>query len=111
MSVGQSFNLEDPSKQEQIRRGSHEYVREIGKHGAYRTKPYIHESYPKVMDRTPAPQRAAFKEENEFERARREWETNQTESIVGDKAQEEAWLAKHREPEAVENKTKKGKAA
>ena len=37
-----NFNMEDPAKQEQIRRGTHEYIPTAGKHGAYVRSVYKH---------------------------------------------------------------------
>lgn len=55
-----NFNVDDPVKQEQIRRGSHEYVPTAGKHGAYLPKAYVHQDYPKMMGKWPKPQHKDF---------------------------------------------------
>lgn len=93
------MNLQDPAKVERIRRGSHAYIQGEGRHGIYVERPYIHQSYPKVMDKTPAPQRKDFKGKPDadllFENARKEWDDLQTSSIVTSKAEEETWIAKH----------------
>lgn len=101
-----NFNMDDPSKQEQVRRGSHEYIPGEGKHGVYVPRDYLHREYPKVMDRTPAPQRKQFKSDQELELARQEWDAACRASIVNSKAEEEAWLAAN-----GQEKQKKSKAA
>ena len=59
MATG-NFNMEDPAKQEQIRRGHHEYVAGEGKHGAYKPRVYKHQEYPKMMLKTPRPEQKDF---------------------------------------------------
>ena len=44
-----NFNMEDPAKQEQIRRGHHEYIPTAGKHGTYVQRQYKHQEYPKML--------------------------------------------------------------
>jgi hypothetical protein len=94
-----NFNQEDPAKQEAIRRKSHEYVEGGGRHGVYKEKPYIHQEYPKVMDKTPAPKRVDFKGKEQIdlllENATREWDELQKASIVNNAAEEERWLEEH----------------
>lgn len=43
------FNIEDPAKQEKIRRESHEFQADAGRLGTYVAKPYAHREYPKVV--------------------------------------------------------------
>jgi hypothetical protein len=94
-----NMNMDDASKQEKIRRGPHAYVTGEGRHGTYVERPYLHQEYPKVMDKTPAPQLKDFKGKPDadllFENARKEWDDLQTASIVTSKAEEEAWIARH----------------
>jgi len=96
MATGGNFNMEDPGKQEQIRRGSHEYVSTEGRHGTYRPKPYKHQEYPKMMGKFPRPQLKDFKGkpdgQTSFEAAMRDWDSAMTASIVNSKAEELAWL-------------------
>ena len=100
-----NFNIEDPRVQETIRRKNHEYVEGGGSHGRYVERPYLHQEYPKVMDRTPFPQLADFKGKPDaeilLENARREWDTLQTASTVKSKAGEEKWLAEHKDDPVV----------
>lgn len=94
-----SFNLPDPTEQEKIRRGSHEYKADGGVHGRYVKTTYIRQEYPKVMDKTPYPQLKDFlgkiDAEILLEHARKQWDTRQTASIVNNKAEEENWIAEH----------------
>ncbi len=96
-----SFNLPDPTEQERIRRGSHEYKAEQGVHGRYVKKEYIHQEYPKVMDKTPCPQLKDFKGQSDpeilLEHARKRWDERCIASIVKNRAEEEAWIDEHRE--------------
>ena len=98
-----NFNMEDPSKQEAIRRAPHEYIPTAGKHGAYVPKPYRHQEYPKMMGKWPKPEYKNFKKQNgveipsdialaQFQAAMQEWDTAMTQSIVNSKAEEQAWL-------------------
>lgn len=95
MATG-NFNLEDPAKQEVIRRGHHEYVPTAGKHGSYVPKPYKHQEYPKMMGKWERPLYAAFKGKPEadklFEEATREWDRAMNLSVVNSKAEELQWL-------------------
>ena len=88
---GPNFNMEDPAKQEAIRRKSHAYVPTEGVHGRYVEKPYLHQEYPKVMDSSPAPQRKQFASEAEFETAFREWDNRVAASTVHSKSEEAAF--------------------
>lgn len=98
-----NFNMEDPAKQEAIRRGPHEYVSGEGKHGTYKPKAYRHQEYPKMLGKYPRPLLADFKQVNgvaipgdlalqNFQRALLEWDQAMTASIVNSKAEEVAWL-------------------
>lgn len=94
-----NFNIQDASVQEKIRRGPHAYVEGEGRHGTYVERPYVHQEYPKYMDRTPRPVIAQFKGKPEaqqlFEEACKEWESKLQASIVNSKAEEEAWKKKN----------------
>jgi hypothetical protein len=107
------FNVKDPAVQEKIRRGSHEYVPGAGRHGEYVPSTYLHQEYPKVMDRTPAPIRKAFKTDDEFKAAVADWEEDQKNSTVKNKSEEDRWLAAHGKKPATSEATaapaKKGK--
>lgn len=65
------MNMEDPTLQEKIRRGSHEYVPGDGRHGTYKPKAYVHQEYPKFMVR------------------------DDEKSIVRSRVEEDAWIATH----------------
>lgn len=111
MGVTGNFNMEDPNKQEKIRRGSHEYVPGAGKHGTYVEKPYLHQGYPKVMGSVPAPMRSAFAAgeggNTLFEEARKAWDDDARRNTVNSKPEEEAWLSAHAPKEAKAVKTSK----
>ena len=96
MASGGNFNLEDPVKQEQIRRGSHEYIASAGKHGTYVSKPYKHQDYPKMMGKFPQPQLKDFKgqpdAQGRFDAAMREWNNAMSATVVYSKSEEQAWL-------------------
>jgi|SRR5712664_1561010 len=100
-------NIEDPAKQEKIRRGPHQFVHDPskGQFGIYVEKPYHHQEYPKVMDKTPCPQLKDFKGKPDadilLDNARKEWDTLQTQSIVHNKAEEEKWLDEHKDDQAL----------
>lgn len=98
-------NMEDPAAQERIRRGSHSYDPAEGKHGAYVTKPYRFQAYPKMMARIERPDRKAFKTELDHEAAVREWQTEMDKSIVQNVAEEKAWLATNEAPEPAAAKS------
>jgi hypothetical protein len=91
-----NFNLEDPAKQEQIRRGHHEYIPTAGKHGSYVARPYKHQEYPKMMGKFPRPQLAAFKGkpdgERLFEEATKEWDSAMVATTVNSAAEAQVWL-------------------
>lgn len=94
-----SYNLPDPSEQERVRRGSHEYISDGGVHGRYKAKSYKWQEYPKTMDRTPYPQLKDFAGKHDaeilLEHARKMWDTRQTGSIVNNETEEKDWLAAH----------------
>jgi len=103
MANGGNFNMDDPAKQEQIRRGSHEYVPTAGKHGSYIPKPYKHQEYPKMLGKYPQPKQADFLTVNgvavpgdialaNFQNAMTEWDRAMTASVVNNKAEEQQWL-------------------
>lgn len=98
-----NWNVDDPAVQEQIRRGSHEYVPTEGKHGMYRPKPYKHQEYPKMMGNLPRPEFKDFIRQNgvdvsrdlataNFQAAMVEWDRVMSASIVHSKAEELSWL-------------------
>jgi len=98
-----NMNMDDPSKQEAIRRGSHEYIPTAGKHGSYVPKPYRHQEYPKMLGKWPKPEQKDFLKVNgvampgdvalaNFQAAMAEWDRAMTASIVNSKQEEVAWL-------------------
>lgn len=98
-----SFNMEDPAKQESIRRGHHEYLPTAGKHGTYVPKQYRHQEYPKMMGKWPRPEFRDFKKQNgvdipgdvalqQFQAAVTEWDRAMTLSTVNSRAEETQWL-------------------
>ena len=102
MSTG-NFNMEDPAKQEQIRRGHHEYIPTAGKHGTYVPKQYKHQEYPKMMGKTPRPEFKNFIRQKgveipqeiavqQFNNALEEWDRYMASSVVNSKAEETQWL-------------------
>ena len=102
MATG-NFNMDDPSKQEAVRRGSHEYIPTAGKHGTYVPKPYRHQEYPKMMGKWPKPEYKDFRKQNgveipgdialaQFQNAVTEWDRAMTASVVNNKAEEAQWL-------------------
>lgn len=94
-----SYNLPDPTEQERVRRGSHEYRSDGGVHGRYMPKPYVHQEYPKIMDKTPFPQLKDFAGKHDaeilLEHARKMWDTKQMASQVNNVREEKEWLAAH----------------
>lgn len=95
--------MDDPAKQEQIRRGSHEYIATAGKHGTYVPKPYRHQEFPKMMLKDPAPQMKDFLKQNgveiprdlataQYQTAMQEWDRAMSASVVNSKAEEQQWL-------------------
>lgn len=88
-------------QQERIRRGPHEYVQGGDGKMTYVAVPPSHHEYPKVMDKTPVPKLKDFKGKPDaqllFENALKEWDEGQKASIVHNKAQEDAWLAEHKD--------------
>lgn len=102
MATG-NFNMEDPGKQEAIRRGPHEYIPTAGKHGTYVPKQYRHQEYPKMMGKWPKPELKDFLKVNgvsmpqdvaaaNYQAAMTEWDQLMSASIVNSKAEESAWL-------------------
>jgi hypothetical protein len=102
MATG-NFNMDDPSKQEAIRRGSHEYIATAGKHGTYVPKPYRHQEYPKMMGKWPKPEYKQFVKVNDvaipgdialknFQDAMTDWDRAMSASVVNSKAEETQWL-------------------
>jgi hypothetical protein len=98
-----NFNMDDPAKQEAIRRGHHRYEPTQGKHGTYVPTQYRHQEYPKMMGTWPKPEYAQFKKQNgvdipgdlalqQFQAAMQEWDRLMTGSIVNSKAEETQWL-------------------
>src|SRR5579859_1235695 len=104
MATG-NFNMEDPSKQETIRRGHHEYIPTAGKHGTYVPRQYdrAKNEYPKMMGTTKRPEQKDFLKVNGVEIPREialqnwqaavvEWDRYMTNSVVHSKAEETQWL-------------------
>ena len=102
---GGNFNMDDPSKQEAIRRGHHEYIATDGKHGTYVPRAYNREKneYPKMMLKAPRPQLADFQKVNgvsipgdvalaNWQNAVVDWDRAMTASVVHSKAEETQWL-------------------
>jgi len=98
-----NFNMDDPAKQEQIRRGNHEYMPTAGKHGTYVARPFKQQEYPKMMGKYPRPEFKDFLSNNgveiprdiaaaQFNAAFAEWDRAMTNSIVHSKAEETQWL-------------------
>jgi len=103
MGAAGNFNMDDPAKQESIRRGHHRYEPTQGKHGTYVPAQYKHQEYPKMMGRWAKPEYAQFKKQNgvdipgdiasqQFQAAMQEWDRLMTGSIVNNKAEEQQWL-------------------
>jgi hypothetical protein len=106
MPGGGSFNMDDPAKQEQIRRGPHEYVASEGKHGLYKPVAAVFREFPKMMGKWPKPEYKNFAVQNgvtipgdialqNFQAAMIEWDRAMTTSIVNNKAEERQWLQEH----------------
>lgn len=98
-----TMNMDDPAKQEAIRRGHHEYIPTAGKHGSYVPKQYRHQEYPKMMGKFPKPEYKDFRKQNgveipadvaqaQFQSAMQEWDRAMSASIVNSKAEEAQWL-------------------
>lgn len=98
-----NFNMEDPSKQEQIRRGHHEYIPTAGKHGAYAPRIYKHQEYPKMMGKAPKPQEKDFLTANgvsiprdlalaNYQVAMQDWDRYMESTTVQNAAEEKQWL-------------------
>jgi hypothetical protein len=98
-----NFNMDDPSKQEAIRRGHHEYIPTAGKHGSYVPKQYRHQEYPKMLGTWAKPAMENFTKQNgvqipqdlalqQFQAAMTEWDRAMSNSVVKSKAEEAQWL-------------------
>lgn len=103
MGAARNFNMDDPAKQESIRRGHHEYIPTAGKHGSYVPKQYKHQEYPKMMGKWPKPEQKEFYKVNgvaipgdialaNYQSAMAEWDRLMNSSIVNSKAEEQQWL-------------------
>ena len=95
-----NMNMDDPGKQEAIRRGHHEYIPTMGKHGSYVPKQYNREKneYPKMMGKWPRPQLKDFpgpEGQVKFEAAMHEWDRAMELSVVQNKAEETQWKREH----------------
>jgi hypothetical protein len=97
------MNMDDPAKQEAIRRGHHRYEPGVGKHGTYVPAQYKHQEYPKMMGKRPRPELKQFLTVNgvsipqeiasaQFQAAMTAWDQAMTASTVNSKAEEVAWL-------------------
>jgi hypothetical protein len=104
MATG-NFNMEDPVKQETIRRGHHEYVPTAGKHGSYVPRQYDRSKneYPKMLGKWPKPEMKDFLKVNgvsvptdiaqqQHQAALQDWDRAMSNSIVNNKAEEAQWL-------------------
>jgi hypothetical protein len=100
-----NMNMDDPAKQEQIRRGTHEYIPTAGKHGSYVARQYDRSKneYPKMMAKFPRPEMKDFRKQNgvdipgdlalqQYQAAMQDWDRAMTASIVNSKAEEQQWL-------------------
>lgn len=101
--MNSNFNMDDPAKQEQIRRGHHRYDPAVGKHGIYVPAAYKHQEYPKMMGTWPRPEFKHFKKQNgvdipqdiaaaQYQAAMKEWDDAMSASVVNSKAEESQWL-------------------
>lgn len=101
--MASNFNMEDPAKQEAIRRGPHRYEPAAGKHGTYVPTVYKHQEYPKMMGKWPKPELKNFLTQNgvaipvaqaqeQWQAAMIEWDRLMSNSVVNSKAEEQAWL-------------------
>jgi hypothetical protein len=97
--------MDDPSRQEQVRRGHHEYIATAGKHGSYVPRQYDRSKneYPKMMGTWPKPEYKDFRKQNgveipgdlalqQYQLAMQEWDRLMTNSIVNSKSEETQWL-------------------
>ena len=99
-----NLNMEDPAKQEQIRRGPHRYEPTAGKHGSYVPTVYKHQEYPKMMGKWRKPELKQFTKSEggvvvspqmadaNYQAALKEWNEAMNASIVHSKAEEVQWL-------------------
>jgi hypothetical protein len=100
-----NMNMDDPSRQEEVRRGHHEYIATAGKHGSYVPRQYDRSKneYPKMMGTWPKPEYKDFRKQNgveipgdlalqQYQLAMQEWDRLMTNSIVNSKSEETQWL-------------------
>jgi hypothetical protein len=100
-----NMNMDDPSRQEQVRRGHHEYIATAGKHGSYVPRQYDRSKneYPKMMGTWPKPEYKDCRKQNgveipgdlalqQYQLAMQEWDRLMTNSIVNSKSEETQWL-------------------
>lgn len=98
-----NFNMDDPAKQEAIRRGHHEYLPTAGKHGSYVPRQYQHQEYPKMLGKWPQPEMKDFLKVKgvsipgdlalqNFQAAMVEWDRKMTSSTVNGPDEEAQWL-------------------
>lgn len=105
MAQSGNFNMEDPTKLEAIRRGTHEYIPTAGKHGSYVPRQYDRSKneYPKMMGKQPKPEQKDFLKVNgvsipgdialqNYQTAMAEWDRYMTSTIVNGPAEEKQWL-------------------
>src|SRR6266498_3445857 len=101
--AGGNFNMEDPGKQEQVRRGHHRYEPTAGKHGTYVPTQYKHQEYPKMLGKWPKPELKNFLVVNgvaipqdhalqQWQTAIAEWDRAMSSSVVNSRQEEQLWL-------------------
>jgi len=118
MASAGNFNIDDPAKQEKIRREPHEYIPTAGRHGAYRPKPYDREAneFPKMAaslakdskgrPKYPRPELKDFltqrgvsipleAAQTQHEQAVKAWDDFCTRSICANQSQVDEWLKIH----------------
>lgn len=99
-----NMNMEDPSVQEKVRRGHHDYIPTAGKHGAYVPTQYdrTKNEYPKMMGTDPQPQLKDFQKVKgvaipgdialaNWQNAVTEWDRYMSSSIVHNAEEEAQW--------------------
>jgi hypothetical protein len=96
--------MEDPAKQEQIRRGPHRYEPSAGRHGSYVPTTYKHQEYPKMLGKWPKPELKQFTKteagvivsaqiaDANYQAALKTWNDAMEASVVNSKAEEVQWL-------------------
>lgn len=99
--------MEDPAKQESIRRGHHEYIPTAGKHGAYAPKVYKHQEYPKMLGKFAKPEQKDFLVSaggvsipqdlalQNYNVALSDWDRAMSNSVVNNATEERDWLKKN----------------